>query len=163
MPAGSDAALPGERRRARAGTPRAERRRATAPPMVPVAPITRMDIAASDGWVAPEVTGGAGGGKGGPERDTGPEAEAPGPVRVLPVEQTYCIRLSSTRRFCWRPATVLFEAIGWSSPYPLAVTWFALTPLAMRNAITDSARAWERRWLLAFEPTASVWPPTSTL
>ena len=35
---------------------------------------------------------------------------------------------SSTRRFCWRPAAVSFEATGWLFPNPLEVTDVPATP-----------------------------------
>src|SRR5207245_7911114 len=48
---------------------------------------------------------------------------------------------SSTRRFCARPAIVVFGAIGVREPYPRASMRVGLTPLRARYARTAAARA----------------------
>src|SRR5215470_7671169 len=55
--------------------------------------------------------------------------QLPGPASV-----------SSTRRFCARPAGVSFEATGSASPNPRADTRLGLTPCEIMNCITLSAR-----------------------
>src|SRR5262249_13050515 len=44
----------------------------------------------------------------------------------------YSVITSSTRRFCCRPAAVLFVATGCSSPWPTAVTRSVATPAPTR-------------------------------
>ena len=78
-------------------------------------------------------------------------------------ESGQLIRVSSTRRFCARPAAVLFDAIGLLGPKPAAVSRSAATPFEIRYWRTDSARAADSRLLTAAEPVLSVWPPTWTL
>src|SRR5438874_383544 len=63
---------------------------------------------------------------------------------------------SSTRRFWARPATVVFGAIGFAAPYPFVTMRSGATPLLPRYARTASARACDRRRLVASEPVLSV-------
>jgi hypothetical protein len=60
-------------------------------------------------------------------------------ARQLPVPA----RVSSTRRFCARPAAVSLEATGSASPYPRTATRLGLTPCASRKSATFWARIWE--------------------
>ncbi len=45
---------------------------------------------------------------------------------------TYSVMISSTRRFCWRPAWVLFVATGSLWPFPVAMMRSPGTPAATR-------------------------------
>ncbi len=42
------------------------------------------------------------------------------------------ITATSTLRFAWRPSTVSFEAIGWTSPYPMIVNRLGSTWMPAR-------------------------------
>src|SRR2546425_381201 len=68
---------------------------------------------------------------------------------------------SSTRRFCARPAAVVFGATGLPGPKPRAVMRVGLTPFAARYARTALARASERRRFSTAEPVLSVYPAIS--
>src|SRR2546425_5826229 len=68
---------------------------------------------------------------------------------------------SSARRFCARPAAVVFGATGLPGPKPRAVMRVGLTPFAAKYARTALARASERRRFSTAEPVLSVYPAIS--
>jgi hypothetical protein len=52
--------------------------------------------------------------------------------------------ITSTRRFCWRPPSVLLLALGALSPRPRATSLVGDTPAVTISARTASARRCER-------------------
>lgn len=66
------------------------------------------------------------------------------------------LNTNSTRRFIFRPAAVVFGAIGFSCPMPFAVTLSVGTPWLIRKSRTDAARFSERAWFHCGVPVLSV-------
>ena len=66
------------------------------------------------------------------------------------------VRVSSTRRFCWRPSGVSFDATGWVLPKPAVATRWSATPLPSRYLPTVEARRSDNAWLVESDPTLSV-------
>ena len=71
-------------------------------------------------------------------------------------QRDYWSRFISTRRFCARPAAVVFGPMKFVGPYPTAVNMLAGTPLLTRYAITASARWRDRRMFIGREPVDEV-------
>ena len=72
-----------------------------------------------------------------PARSAWPRHRSTPPPRVHSPEPA---SVSSTRRFCARPAGVSFEATGFLAADPCADSRLGLTPCEIRNCITVSAR-----------------------
>src|SRR5690606_39007940 len=72
----------------------------------------------------------------------------------------YGTRTSSTRRFCTRPLSVLFEASGEVSPKPTTTVRTGCTPTTISTCATDCVRFCDSIRLYWSPPVLSVWPPT---
>src|SRR5690606_4807137 len=75
----------------------------------------------------------------------------------------YLLRLISTLLFSFLPAAVLLEAIGRSSPYPIADNLNSSIPWSTKYCFTASALASDRLLFNLSLPVLSVWPSTVNL